>query len=404
MRLTYIVLLLAVGCRSIDAQAVPVVHSQRPVWTAANQWRLGGKPILDIGTADGDPNYEFGLISGVLKTNDGRWAIADMQANQIRFFDAGGKFLKTAGRRGEGPGEWTQLARLVRYRGDTILGSGFTASHELFTSDGAHVRRLMLQGGADLTILGFRSDGSSIAYSGRINQTSRKTGEWIDSTEHFVYSADGARIGTLGRLPFVLQTNIGGRAVRLMFGAASAIAVGDDYVYHNFTDDYEIDVYDRTGKLARKIRRAWTPIAVTKQDISNYRESYINSPGDDGSPNTAIMRQERERSLERVRFARTFAAHSTMVVDRIGNLWVRETARPTSETMIRRFYAMDSQPRTWSVFDPRGRWLGQFVTPPGFFVFDIGADYIAGAIRDEFDVPHVRVYAIQKPGCRTPEC
>src|SRR5688572_10567207 len=294
MRLTFFfVLLLTVGYRSAEGQAVPVVHSQRPIWTAATQWRLGAKPILDIGTAEGDPNYEFGLISGVLKLNDGRWAVADMQANQIRLFDAGGKFLKTAGRRGDGPGEWTQLARLIRYRADTILGGSFTARHELSTSDGAHVRRLVLQDGADFHIVGFRSDGGAIAYSGRINTRSNKTGEWTDSTEHYVYSADGMKIGTLGRMPFVRQTGIDARSARLMFGAASASAVGGDYFYHNFTDDYEIDVYDRSGKLVRRIRRARTPIAVTRQDITNYRESYINSPGDDGSPNTAIMRQER---------------------------------------------------------------------------------------------------------------
>src|SRR5688572_28820069 len=140
------------------------VRNERPLWTAATQWKLTTKPILEIGTLDGAPEHEFGLISGVLRMSDGGVAVADMQANEVRFFDRNGKFIRLLGRRGRGPGEWTQLGRLGWYRGDTIFTSNYISSiYELYTIDGAYVRRLQLQGGATEVALGFRSDGSVIA-------------------------------------------------------------------------------------------------------------------------------------------------------------------------------------------------------------------------------------------------
>jgi hypothetical protein len=38
-------------------------------------------------------------------------------------------------------------------------------------------------------------------------------------------------------------------------------------------------------------------------------------------------------------------------------------------------------PSTWSVFDLRGRWLGDVRMPTGFQPFEIGADYAAGIMR-----------------------
>ena len=69
-----------------------------------------------------------------------------------------------------------------------------------------------------------------------------------------------------------------------------------------------------------------------------------------------------------------------------------------------RFYDLENQPIDWDVFNPEGCWLGVVTTPGKFFVMEVGADYIAGTARDEFDVPHAIVYGLQKPGCRTPEC
>ena len=53
--------------------------------------------------------------------------------------------------------------------------------------------------------------------------------------------------------------------------------------------------------------------------------------------------------------------------------------------------------RVWTVFDARGRFLGDVTMPAGFTPFEIGADYVLGRWMDDLDVEYVHVYALDKP-------
>lgn len=77
---------------------------------------------ITIGTVDGAEEYQFSGIASVLATKDGNVWVLDfvggggMSTNAVlRVYDADGKFLRTAGRNGGGPGEFqgpTGLAQL----------------------------------------------------------------------------------------------------------------------------------------------------------------------------------------------------------------------------------------------------------------------------------------------------
>jgi hypothetical protein len=67
-----------------------------------------------------------------------------------------------------------------------------------------------------------------------------------------------------------------------------------------------------------------------------------------------------------------------------GDLWVADYRRPS-----------DTQPR-WTVFDSTGQMLGAVAMPERFTPYDIGADYVLGTWRDELDVEHVQLYALEK--------
>jgi hypothetical protein len=86
-----------------------------------------------------------------------------------------------------------------------------------------------------------------------------------------------------------------------------------------------------------------------------------------------------------------------LYVDRTGNLWTLEPPRPRDNTFVTQFNDTSPKAQVWSVFDSSGKWLGPVQTPGNFLVFEIGADYVLGVWRDEFDVEHVRQYALIKP-------
>ena len=52
----------------------------------------------------------------------------------------------------------------------------------------------------------------------------------------------------------------------------------------------------------------------------------------------------------------------------------------------------------WTVCDPEGRVPGFVETPPGLRIFEIGADYILGRVRDEPGVESVQVWPMSRSG------
>ncbi|HSA54595.1 MAG TPA: hypothetical protein VLE53_02775 [Gemmatimonadaceae bacterium] len=82
-------------------------------------WRLAEPPLLTIGE-DGAPATEFSRIEAAIRLSDGTLAIANGATSEIRLFDRGGRYLRSFGRRGAGPGEFGTL-RWVGRSGDTVF-------------------------------------------------------------------------------------------------------------------------------------------------------------------------------------------------------------------------------------------------------------------------------------------
>jgi hypothetical protein len=87
-------------------------------WAADEVWRV--EADLTLGELDRSPEEAFGAILGIAITTSGEIAVLDRQANEVRLFDSSGSFVRSIGRRGEGPGEFS-IASL-----DLLVGSGDT--------------------------------------------------------------------------------------------------------------------------------------------------------------------------------------------------------------------------------------------------------------------------------------
>lgn len=68
-----------------------------PTLEAEEEWR--------VGTVEGIGPASFGLIRSVTVLPDGRFAVADAQAEEVRVFGPDGQHLRTFGGKGAGPGE-----------------------------------------------------------------------------------------------------------------------------------------------------------------------------------------------------------------------------------------------------------------------------------------------------------
>lgn len=75
----------------------PPPEGIEPAWVVEEELRLGS--LDEAGPAS------FGQIHGLAVADDGRIAVLDAQAQELRIFDPAGRHLRTFGGKGEGPGE-----------------------------------------------------------------------------------------------------------------------------------------------------------------------------------------------------------------------------------------------------------------------------------------------------------
>lgn len=74
--------------------------------------------VARVGVLEGDADYMFGRISFVSALGSGGVVVADYQLEQIRVYDADGRYVGDIGSAGEGPGEYE------RVRGMRLLPDG----------------------------------------------------------------------------------------------------------------------------------------------------------------------------------------------------------------------------------------------------------------------------------------
>ena len=82
-----------------------VVNPVQGLWPDLPRWQL--REVTRIG-AEGDPNYVFGHIAGVVESSDGRIFVLDQQAAQVKVYGPDGGYERSFGGAGSGPGEMDQ--------------------------------------------------------------------------------------------------------------------------------------------------------------------------------------------------------------------------------------------------------------------------------------------------------
>ncbi len=374
-----------------DSAGVRIVENSAPAWSEGSGWRLSAEPTLEIGMLDGPPEYQFGTISGVTRLRDGTVVVAERLAGHLRFFDAEGRHLRTAGRKGSGPGEFRTVT-LLRSAGSDSLVTFDVGNRRIsvFAPDGTFTRSIPIQGDSQVTFpipLARFADGSFLV-NGRVrgaNSLSDGASRKPVSLYRLTPESGLSHIARfLGTEEFV-QTQRNAKNLQismqpLPFGRSSAFAAGDSILYAGDTDRFEIGRYAASGELLSIIRRSTPAREVTPADVDAFKRESLR-PRTPGSPGRAQM----ERALAEMPYPATMPAFSTLSTDHGRNLWVLEY-EPIPET-----------PGTWTVFDPAGAMLGTVTTPARLQVVEVGDDYVLGVWKDDLDVQTVRLYKLEKP-------
>ena len=371
-----------------DSAGVRIVENPRPPADSRLGWQVGAEPVVSIGALDGAEPYMLDRVRGALTLADGRIVVEDIGPDELRVFDASGRYLSTWGGAGDGPGEFDNLMGMDRWPGDSLI-TWFAQGRRLtvFDNRGNFGRTFALEGGIhrnpEFTLPTGRIVGSETVFP-----ESRQDGLQRDEVIYQMHGAAGAQLGRLG-------TFVGGethreyngnrtRVMSLIFDHDIASFVWRDLVVVAPNYSYEIRAFGADGALRRIVRRDHEVIVRTAAHLDAYIEDrVIREPERVQAARRRTLRQR----YEGIPLPETHPAFVTAIADVLDHLWVQEYRLPGEG---------DADPE-WTIFDPEGRVLGLVETPTVLTdIYEIGEDYILGRATDELGVEYVRVWPLSR--------
>ncbi len=369
-----------------DSAGVRIVVNSGPAWSSEAEYRIGARPVLKIGTVEGDPHQMFEQVRGVTRMDDGTIVVLEGGTNELRLFDAGGNFVRNLGGTGDGPGEFRFLTEMW-VSGDTIFGFCNARKRiSVFGRDGqvlANTRIEVAEGAGNPAAKGHFSDGTLLVLSAPSGVIPMTQGVFPGASWRLDRFSRSGRF--INEIAFVKESNRWGHEISgLPPGMYLPLSLGigpyaarDAHVHTGDPTEGSIERWGGDGDLTRVIRWPTPELRVTARQRSRYRVAHAEPP-------QGVNPASWNRYLDETPFPDRMPAYSRLLVDALGNLWA-ERYRPSWE-----------EGSSWYVFDERGVWLGELPTPHGLRIFEIGADHVLGLERDELGLPFVVMFPLAR--------
>ena len=365
-------------------------------------WRLSEEPSVVIGGADERENYLLHQVVGAARLADGRIVIANGGSLELKYYDPEGKHLFNAGGAGEGPGELLPpLSYFARLPGDSILVASFRSGFTRFGPDGGYASsvpyELPLHGlcwygeGNDLL-----PDGSFLMRYLSIRLT------LADGPEPCTIPSEVRPPVVIGR--YIPATTMGIDTIAVQPGFERTndpfsiyayaknlvLGIAPDRIYLGDTGSDIILVISFRGDTIGTLPVPFEPAPVP----ADAREKLFEDVTVSGSGGTRSERMTFNYPDHYPRYARLVAAPE----DRV---WV--IAYPTlkepvfSGDLVNPAYSRRLDGGAWwRVVDRDSRFIAELQTPPGFFLLEVGDDYVLGLHKDELERQSVQLYRLSR--------
>jgi len=377
------------GVMSDSAGVAIVENSGRGSWGADGPWEFA--EALKIGTSAGDPEYQFGQVAALDVDEAGNIYVLDQQAQDVRVYDAAGKYVRSVGRPGNGPGELSRGAASV------LLGQG----------DTVYVADLMLQ-----RMSRYAPDGSDAGtfplpldqgISARWEMTAQNT--FLQQIQTLPVAGtpdaappvnlivsratDGSLQDTVMHLKAsqTVELSASGPRIRMFQPEAVWTLLPGDRIATAVNSTYRVEVHAPDGTLERVINRPSERKPVGESDRQALLKALREVWERNGVPPQAIP-----QLVSAISFADYYPAFANLLSGPNGSLWVQHIRTAADMGAAGGdFDAQDIGSPTWDVFDADGRLLGTVTFPDRFLAMRFHGDSVYGVWRDDMDVQHVMV-------------
>ena len=346
-------------------------------------WQVPDAPTVSIGA-----NEEFASITSGTFFSDGAFVIGDVMNSRIAVFNAQGRLEKMIGRKGAGPGEFSNMAWARVYRSDSIATYDRAQRRvTVFSRSGTPVRSVIITSPGDgwgPEAIALLTDGRILVQGTRaIGAEAAPPGIHVAAMELWVYSSAGSPVKRIaGDLVDLEWVKLASPKLLMPrpFAAVSLIASRDSSVFVADSADAPIRELSVAGSEVRRIGARTGTRTPSKDHVTEYRERELATARRSNNANALVMQTQ---ILDATPFPDRVPALRRMFVDRDGRLWVEEY--PAARATRQRF----------RVYAPGGRLLANVVGPDRGRVLDVQGMRALVAWSDPDGVPYVRVYPIQ---------
>jgi hypothetical protein len=347
---------------------------------------------LQIGTLDGEPEYVFSRIPSLAVADDGSILVSDGVAQELRVYDARGRYQRTIGRRGEGPGEFASAPTIVALAGDTLIAfdgrslrlTSFTMTGDLIGETplrseavGRPQSVVRLNDGSYLVRSPWTSPGSETSsYDLRLD---------IDSVVVTHANAGGGFLDTvrvMAGAPTARSVEVTGSLFRTRqaptpYGTRAFVLASESGVVLAHNQEFILELVDDDDRILLRVRGVDHP--ATASEIRSRHEADLREDLGEGEIDPFVLRINLDFLPDRL------PAFRSIVVAESDDIWVS----------LSEFDA--SAGYDWLVFSPSGELRGAVHTPPDLQVFHVESDHLVGVVFDELEVPYVRRYPLAEP-------
>jgi hypothetical protein len=316
--------------------SIKVFQHDRSSFARATKLELVGAPLGVMGGAANDEDYDLTYALYISVLSDGRVTTLSPIGNKIHVFGADGKYQRTLGRNGNGPGEFVRANGNIVLRGDTLLFfddanmqySWFHPDKGLIRSSAAPVD-IQAEDGKVVGVLSgnrvlFNSSGR--VQEGELNSLTRPPAvvsvARIDGKHSIIAKIPDLeimRLKTIRRKQQMEETRV------RTFTPRAHVLVWDSNVATSAADTYRIDIRNDAGTVVGRIAADQQRIPVTRamreERIDATMERYRNRSGA-GEGRISLDLGEIEKIERDTPAADSLPAIDRMFTTRNGTLWV----------------------------------------------------------------------------------
>lgn len=371
--------------------------------------------VYRVGSFDGDLWEAFGEIVGLAFDGSGNLYVLDRQASQVTVVDADGRFVRTIGQPGEGPGEFRMpMALTVMAHGQLVVADLGHRSYQLFDPEGTFERMVSMGGGDQIRFgdMAPHPNGSAIISGGGSAVVAMRSGPGAPATpptrpvEFISLTGDVAEVEPIAQAwkptregrPQQLKGD--GLRIRMSMAGPRTFeplllvgALPDGGVAYADSTTYVIKVVQADGAISRSLKRPFEPLEVDRRMQEAEKERRLQELEDGEGPQIQVLTNGGTRALsqdaikemvrgqiDQMQFYPELPVLMDLQSSWSGKLWAQRRGDAPMD------------PGAIDVMTTEGQYAGTFSAGSLEMPAAFGPDGLAAWIeRDEFDVPTIVV-------------